>query len=221
LRVRDPIAAPPFSERFLRRTDNGWMGVTYIYPRVKWGRRVDPALSALASNGWTLTGVNIVASALRSTARRDAARATIAGTLIVFVILAAAFKSPAYGALLFVPFVAGCTGMLGVMAALRLTFNFINIFVGLMLVGVATDYAVYILQRFRERPEDFDRLAPETGKAVIMAALTTIVGYGSFALSSYPGLRSLGYASTLGVALSGLAATTLLPALLMLRSNHG
>jgi predicted RND superfamily exporter protein len=49
-----------------------------------------------------------------------------------------------------------------------------------------------------------------------MAALTAIVGYGSFALSHYPGLRSIGYASTFGIALSGLAAITLLPAILIL-----
>jgi predicted RND superfamily exporter protein len=45
--------------------------------------------------------------------------------------------------------------------------------------------------------------------------LTAIVGYGSFALSHYPGLRSIGYASFFGIGLSGLAAVTLLPAILV------
>ncbi len=49
---------------------------------------------------------------------------------------------------------------------------------------------------------------------MVMAALTTIVGYGSFALSHYPGLRSIGYASFFGIVFSGLAAITLLPAIL-------
>jgi predicted RND superfamily exporter protein len=86
--------------------------------------------------------------------------------------------------------------------------------VGLFLVGVATDYAVYMLQRYLENPAGFPRGAPETGRAVVMAALTCVVGFGSFALSHYPGLRSIGYASTFGVTLSCLATITLLPALL-------
>ncbi|HZF11701.1 MAG TPA: MMPL family transporter, partial [Thermoanaerobaculia bacterium] len=46
--------------------------------------------------------------------------------------------------------------------------------------------------------------------------LTAIAGFGSFALSHYPGLRSIGYASTFGVGLSALASITLLPAILVL-----
>ena len=71
-----------------------------------------------------------------------------------------------------------------------------------------------MLQRYLESPAGFPAGAPETGRAVVMAALTCIVGFGSFALSHYPGLRSIGYACTFGVTLSGLAAITLLPALL-------
>jgi hypothetical protein len=102
------------------------------------------------------------------------------------------------------------------MALFGLQFNFMNIFVGLMIIGCGTDYAVYIIHRYDENPAEFGETARETGKAVVTAALTTVVGYGSFALSHYPGLRSIGYASFFGIFFSGLAAITLLPAILML-----
>ena len=105
--------------------------------------------------------------------------------------------------------------MFGLMSLFNLEFNFMNIFVALMIIGCATDYAVYMQQRYLESPQSFTDTAPETGKAVVMAAITTIVGYGSFALSHYPGLRSIGYASTFGIGVSGLAAITLLPAILV------
>src|SRR5437879_13785386 len=95
-----------------------------------------------------------------------------------------------------------------------------NNVVRLMNIGVATDYAIYMLQRYREDPATFRGAAHETGKAIIMAALTAIVGYGSFAISHYPGLRSIGYASTFGIGLSGLAAITLLPAILVMHDEH-
>ena len=163
-----------------------------------------------------LTGVNLVSGTLRRIVRADALRSTLIGFVAVAVLMLVSFRGLKMTLLTFVPFVAGAAGMLGLMAVLGLEFNFMNIFVGLMIIGVATDYAVYILQRYIESPARFPLAAHETGKAVVMAAITTIVGYGSFALSHYPGLRSIGYASTFGIGLSGLAAITLLPAILVL-----
>ena len=110
--------------------------------------------------------------------------------------------------------------MLGMMATFGAQFNLMNVFVGLMLVGVATDYAVYMMQRYLEDPAGFRNNAPETGKAVVMAAMTAIVGFGSFAISHYPGLRSIGYASTFGIGFSALATITLLPAILVLEQQR-
>jgi hypothetical protein len=57
----------------------------------------------------------------------------------------------------------------------------------------------------------------ETGKGVALAALTTIVGFGSLATSHYPGLRSMGWVAALGAASTAVAALTLLPAYLGVR----
>ncbi len=205
--------------RFLQKTDRGYMSVVYIFPtRGVWDREVPPALLAVAEGhpDRTLTGVNLVSGVLRRIVRADAIRSTLLGFALVFILLSLTFRSMIRAILIFVPFLAGCVGMLGLMAILGIQFNFMNVFVGLMLVGVGTDYGIYMLQRYLENPEEFPLHAPDTGKAVVMAALTSVVGYGSFALSHYPGLKSIGYASTFGIGLSGLAAITLLPAMLMI-----
>lgn len=194
------------------------MSVTYIYPTGgKWPREVPPRLLALNDlhRDEILTGINLVSGTLRRIVKADAVRSMIIGLVAVALIMLIAFRRPLPAALTFVPFIAGATAMLGLMALFGLQFNFMNIFVGLMIIGCGTDYAVYIQHRFTEAPQDFRRTAPETGKAVVMAALTTVVGYGSFALSHYPGLRSIGYASFFGIFFSGLAAITLLPAVLV------
>jgi predicted RND superfamily exporter protein len=205
------------ASRFVKQADGGWMSVIYIYPiGGKWPRDVPPQLTAVADkHGDVLTGVNLVSGTLRRIVRADAVRATLIGLIAVAVLMFISFRNLYVTALTFVPFVAGAIGMLGLMAVLNLEFNFMNIFVGLMIIGVATDYAIYMLQRYLEDPVRFPSAAHETGKAIVMAALTAIAGYGSFAISHYPGLRSIGYASTFGIGLSGLAAITLLPAILM------
>ncbi|HSP33478.1 MAG TPA: MMPL family transporter [Thermoanaerobaculia bacterium] len=205
--------------RFVKQTAGGWMSVIYVYPvGGKWPREVPPALIAVADRhaGDILTGVNLVSGTLRRIVKADATRATIIGFVAVLIIMFVGYRTVKMTVLTFVPFIAGAAGMLGLMALFDLEFNFMNIFVGLMIIGVATDYAVYMLQRYLEDPAGFRGSAHSTGKAVVMAALTTIVGYGSFALSHYPGLRSIGYASTFGIGLSSLAAITLLPAILVM-----
>jgi predicted RND superfamily exporter protein len=205
--------------RFVKKVGNGWMSVINVYPSGgKWPRDVPAKLMAVPDRhpGDVLTGVNLVSGTLRRIVKADATRSTVIGFVAVLVLMFISFRNVKLTLLSFVPFVAGAVGMLGLMALLGLQFNFMNIFVGLMIIGVSTDYAIYMLQRYRENPGAFRGSAHETGKAILMAALTAIVGYGSFAFSHYPGLRSIGYASTFGIGLSGLAAITLLPAILVM-----
>jgi predicted RND superfamily exporter protein len=204
-------------QRFVKKTPDGFVSIIYLYPKGgAWPRSLPPELHAFRARHpeGVLTGINLVAETLRRIIRADAIRASIAGFVVVFALLVIGFRSFARAVLVFVPFLAGCTCMLGFMAALGLDFNFMNIFIGLMLVGTATDYAVYMLQRYDESPDLFPSMASETARAVTLAAVTSIVGFGSFAISHYPGLRSIGYAATFGVGASCLASITLLPALL-------
>ncbi len=208
--------------RYVKRTKTGYMSVIYLYaPGGYWGRHLPPSLVEMLDDNGTgiLTGVNIMSGALREITRNDAIRSTAISFVAVLVLIFFGFqRSIRMTFLTFVPFGAGTIIMLGSMAALGLKFNFMNVFIGLMIIGVATDYAIYMLQRFLEDHQEFTYHAHETGKAVVMAACTSILGYGTFALSNYPGLRSIGYATTFGVGFAALAAITLLPAILTIKA---
>lgn len=204
-------------QRFVKKTPTGYLAIVYVYPEGgKWPRFLPNELQELRRNHpeGTLTGVNLISETLRTITKNDALRASLLGLAVVFVLLWGGFRSFTRACFVFVPFIAGCTCMLGFMATLDIEFNFMNVFVGLMLVGTATDYAVYMLQRYDESPQDFPENALETGRAVTLAALMSMIGFASFAMSHYPGVRSIGLASVVGIALSCLASITLLPALL-------
>jgi len=205
-------------QRFVKKTQKGTMSIVYVYPIAdKWPRTLPKGLQEFRAKHpeGALTGVNLVSEALRNITYADATRASLLGLVLVFGLVWAGFRSFSRACLVFVPFIAGCTCMLGCMALLGLDFNFMNIFAGLMLVGTATDYAIYMIQRYDEDPEHFNRTATETGRAVVLAALMSVVGFATFAISHYPGVRSLGFAAVIGIALSCLASITLLPALLI------
>jgi predicted RND superfamily exporter protein len=204
-------------QRFIKNTQTGYMSIVYVYPTTgTWPRFLPDELQEFRKNHpeGVLTGVNLVSQTLRTITRADAIRASLVGLGLVFALIWVGFRSFSRACLVFVPFIAGCACMLAFMATFNLDFNFMNIFVGLMLVGTATDYAVYMIQRYDESPEHFPENSTETGRAVVLAALMSIVGFASFAISHYPGVRSIGLAAVVGIALSCLASVTLLPALL-------
>ena len=206
-------------QRFIRKTPTGYMSIAYVYPNNgRWPRFLPAELQAFRARHpeGVLTGVNLISQTLRTIVLADAVRASVLGFVIVFALLWVGFRSFTRACFVFVPFIAGCTCMLGFMGLFGFTFNFMNIFIGLMLVGTATDYAVYMLQRYDESPTHYvENAASDTARAVVLAALMSIVGFASFSISHYPGVRSIGYAAVVGIALSCLASITLLPALLV------
>lgn len=204
--------------RFVKKTGSGYLSIVYVYPATgKWPRFLPQELQQFRRDHpeGVLTGVNLISETLRTITRTDATNASLLGLALVFVLVWIGFRSFARACFVFVPFIAGLTCMLGFMASAGIEFNFMNVFVGLMLVGTATDYAVYMLQRYDESPDEFHENALETGRAVTLAALMSVIGFASFAISHYPGVRSIGLASVVGIALSCLASITLLPALLV------
>ena len=213
----DRVGLGQSAQRFIKKTDSGYISIVYVYPATgKWPRFLPAGLQDFRKRHpeGVLTGVNLISETLRTITRRDATRASLLGLVLVFGLVWIGFRSFLRACFVFVPFIAGCTCMLGFMATANIEFNFMNVFVGLMLVGTATDYAVYMLERYDEAPDAFPVNSQETGRAVVLAAMMSVVGFASFAISHYPGVRSIGLASVVGIALSCLASITLLPALL-------
>jgi predicted RND superfamily exporter protein len=89
-----------------------------------------------------------------------------------------------------------------------------------MIIGIGVDYGVHMIHRFREfssaSDEELYGGLVETGKAIVLAALSTTIGFGSLSISHYPGLRSMGKVAILGAIASALVAVTVLPAYLAL-----
>jgi predicted RND superfamily exporter protein len=93
--------------------------------------------------------------------------------------------------------------------------NFVNAFVTTMILGVGIDYGIHIIHRISQEGLSNPAGLLETGKAVIMAAMTNVAGFGTIGLSNYPGLRSMGIVSAIGSVTCLATALTTLPALLI------
>ena len=188
----------------------------YCYPPVgKWRRAASPALLEFLARhpDGSLAGANVISAELRRIVWDDAIAAAVLGMVIVFILMWADLGGPIRALLALLPLIVGMVWMLGGMALLGLRLNFFNIFVLTMIIGIGVDYGIHLLHRWYESGGDPDAVS-ETAKAIAVAALTTMVGFGSLVLSHYPGLRSVGGAAILGALSTAVLSITLLPALL-------
>ena len=113
------------------------------------------------------------------------------------------------------PLGVGVVLTLGVMGICGVWLNPANMIALPLIVGVGVDNGVHVLHDYRHnRGRTAYRLGPATGRGVLVAALTTILGFGTMMIARHRGMASLGLALTLGVTFCMVAALVWLPALL-------
>jgi len=215
-------------ERYLQPDgEGGWLSVVYLYPpQNRWRREAPPEAEAMAEElgpEVRLTGTNVLNQRVRQVVRKDAWMAGILGLVLVTLLLWIDFRRLRHTFLALVPLAVGICWMLGAMAVLGMELNFMNIFVTTMIIGIGVDYGLHVVHRYRETEgrglDETRRGLVETGNAIVVAALSTVCGFGSLIFSHYPGLRSVGLVAILGAVFTALVAVTILPAFLAWRRN--
>lgn len=113
------------------------------------------------------------------------------------------------------PLAMGMAATLGIMTLLGAPLNPANMIAFPLILGVGADNGVHVLHDFRSRDRTKRyRLSHATGRGIMVAALTTILGFGTLMFAQHRGMASLGLALTLGVTCCMATALVFLPALL-------
>ena len=214
-----------FISRYIKKGEDGsYKSVTYLFPTNPESKRTAPPALVEAldhpEEGVEITGVNIASAELKRIFGRDAWRAVILGIILVTILLWLDFRSLWLTTLANIQLLLGVVWMLGCMRLLGIKMNFVNAFVTTMILGVGIDYGIHIIHRIsQEGLSNFEGLM-ETGKAVVMAALTNVAGFGTIGFCNYPGLRSMGIVAAIGSATCLVTALTTLPAMLILTKTR-
>jgi len=212
-------------DRYVRRTDDRVTVVTYLFPTdPRWKRRPPPGLiDALTAGepGIVVTGTNVLGEELRRFFSREAPRAVVVGLVLVAALLFVDFRSLRLTAVAMAQLLCGVVMMLGGMKLLDIELNYVNAFVATMILGVGIDYSIHLVHRMHETGGRVESGLLETGKAVVMASLTNIAGFGTLMLGSYPALRSFGLVATIGSLTCLFTSLTLVPALMARPADRG
>src|SRR5438876_556450 len=96
-----------------------------------------------------------------------------------------------------------------------------------IMLGVGTDYAIFLMARYREeRVEGRDRAqAVQTsitwsGESIATSATTVIIAFGAMTISSFTLLRSIGVGLGFGVLIALTVSLTLIPSLILMAGDR-
>jgi predicted RND superfamily exporter protein len=103
---------------------------------------------------------------------------------------------------------------------LDIPFNFANIIVLPLLLGIGVDYGIHMVYRFRtELSSKAGVLGTSTARAVLFSALTTIMSFSSLSILPHRGTASMGKLLTLCISFMILCTLMVLPAFLKLHKS--
>ena len=167
------------------------------------------------SPGVAVAGTLPVTADLFESILHDAPKAIIFAWCAVFALIALLFREVLTIALCSFSLFLGVFWLLGYILMFHLKINFLNFIALPITFGIGVDYGINVFQRYRyEKSKDILKVIRETGGAVMLASLTTIIGYGSLLIASNQAFVSFGRLAIMGELTCVCAAVVSLPALL-------
>jgi RND superfamily putative drug exporter len=171
-----------------------------------------------------ITGQGPVFHEVGTIIREDLARAEMIAFAITIVLLVLVFGGVIAASL---PLIIGIVSILGTMLALRVISSITDVSVyalnmtTVMGLGLAIDYSLFVLSRFREElgkghevADALTRTMKTAGRTVIFSAVTVAVSLSALLIFPLYFLRSFAYAGIAVVAIACAGSVILLPALL-------
>ena len=184
----------------------------------------------------TVTGYVILLVVTSDTLQESQINATIISVALAFVILLVVFKGDWKLSLIgIVPVVFSTSWILGFMVLSTygnqhllstipaISLNVLTVTVTSLSIGLGIDFAIHIIERFREdlslehtdAKDAIGSTLEHTGSALLISGITTIVGFGVLLFSPMPIVRSYGLVTSVIILFSLVASTFVLPVILV------
>lgn len=198
-------------------SDGGLVAVSYATPDS------DAALQALEAAvarqpTMALTGVPVVNRSLAARLPRELTVALGAGAAVVLLLIWMEFRRLVPTLYAMVPTALGLIWGVGALGWAGVVLDLFSVFAILMFLGIGVDYGIHLVHpTLGEHGTSAERATALVGPAMLIAGITTLVGFGTLIRSEYVPLHSLGVASVATIGMSLVAALFTLPALLMAR----
>lgn len=131
--------------------------------------------------------------------------------LLVLVFLTLSFGRIELSLLTFIPMVVGWIWILGLMAILHLKFNIVNIILATFIFGLGDDYSIFIMEGSMYEHAHRRKILASYKLAIILSALTMLIGIGSLIFARHPAMKSLAQVTIIGMVSVVVVSYTIVP----------
>jgi len=127
---------------------------------------------------------------------------------------------PSISGLMLFALILGNLWLFGFILLGNIKINFLNFIALPITFGIGVDYGVNIFHRYLHEPSgDILKVVRETGAAVGLCSLTTMIGYSSLLIAKNQAFVSFGALAVFGELTSVVAAVITLPSYLLVRKQ--
>ncbi len=195
---------------------------------------LDNAVESVREEGYSggelqcrFAGVHLSALADAETIRHDIQWTFITSFLGVLLLYLFFFRHVKSLLIIGASLLTGIIWSVGLLALLLGKITLVTGVFAAVLVGLGIDFAIHIMNRFREEKsygrqtdESMATALSESGPGVFTGALTTAAVFGVISLSRFHGLAQMGISVSVGLVLTLLSLFTFMPALLYLTDKR-
>ncbi|MBN2804949.1 MAG: MMPL family transporter [Deltaproteobacteria bacterium] len=148
--------------------------------------------------------------------QRDGIFMTIAAVIVVFLILISDFRSIKRALLVITPLLVGLLWTTGIMGLTNIKLGLYNMLMMPMLLGIGVDASVHFYHSYLENGKgSLPYVLKTAGMAVLVASVTTGVGFAGMLIVSHNGLRSIGTLAVIGISASLAGSISAIYAMLL------
>ncbi len=207
------------------RKDN--VGVVLVFPKVnlakskaifKYSKEIKTIQHKF--NGVPITGETEILADILNLIIYDGKIIITLAIVLMILILFFAFRDIFDTLIIFSVLLFSIIGMFGIMWISGMSFNFLNVVVFPILLGVGIDSGIHIYRRYIEDGrKDILNAVRSAGPAVLVSAVTTMMGFSALIIANHQGLKTIGLLAVIGMISILFFALTAMPTMVMTYEN--
>jgi len=170
----------------------------------------------------TVTGPYIITDRITGSMTESQIYSTLISMVLASIVLILVYRRPTLGFIALIPVLISIVWILGTMYFIDYTLNILTITVTSITIGIGIDYAIHATERFRlvaDRTGDPEAAVCETiqhtGGALLIAALTTTLGFIMLVFAPIPPQVQFGVITSMTIVYSFITSVLLLPLILV------
>jgi len=172
-----------------------------------------------------ITGGHVLTSVTVNEIQSTQISSTLLSVVLAAIVLTVVYRNLELGLIATLPTILATIWILATMWQVGITLNVLTVMVTALTVGLGIDYAIHIVERYREeRAHKSERQAIEstiklTGSAILISGLTTVCGFAVLFLSPMPLVRNFGIITAATIIYSIIIAIFVLPSMIWLSNR--